>query len=254
MKIILAQLKKDLASCKFLFWAWVVCIAANCLFFLDRLPLPSINEPNKLAVFVVTMAGLMTGMIASYFLQLLLLMALVVQVIQADPLTERDAFWRTRPVSRGTLLAEKVLFIVLLLSGELLAAWAIRFNAGTASQVHQGIQFVEFVSGLAAFAAVTANVSNLIGTAVVIACVTQVLTAIFVKVAENAQLIHLGHSSFPGAGYSPFFGHVAPFEISAVYLAGFIFVFVWQYLTLKKNVALGVLWGTFLTAALLQGR
>jgi hypothetical protein len=267
MKIILAQIRKDLVSARTLFWGWVICIGLERLFFFAR-HLPSIPpnlDQRSGGIFVVSMIGIMTGVMGVYLLQGFLFTLLVVRVIHDDPLTEPNAFWRTRPVPRPALLAAKALLICCLLAVEHLTGLASPIHSSgnmsasgfTATVLGTGIaavlQSLQLVAGLAAFAVVTSNLTELILSALVI------LFAAFVSGGLLLNLIRRTiwfprHFFFIGTEHFSLFGHPATWEISLLYTAGFVLVIVWQYLTLRTNVARGLLFTTFLVAALWQGK
>jgi hypothetical protein len=252
MKIILAQFKKDLASARGLFWLWAGCVSFVCLCFLGRVSLPVQGlSTNGVAVFAFSVLGIATGLIASFAIQLILFMVLVVRIIHADPLTEPNAFWRTRPVSRSSLLAEKLLLIALLLLGELLASLAMGVRPERTMWLAGALHFLTFTAGLAAFAAVTSNLSRLIVTSVVIGFAAQVAAAIVLALVRRARAAFQERPMYsvdPG----PFFGDPAALVISAFFLVGFLVAIICQYLTLRTNVSRAILCATFFLATLLQ--
>ena len=252
MKTILAQLKKDIAICGPLLWVWVVCVAVDSLCFLDRIGPTHISDKKVLSVLVLSLLAVMTSVLASFVIQLLLLMVLVIQVIHADSLVDPNAFWRTRPIARSALLTEKALFVVLLLAGTLLAASAIHFQSGSSGRAEQLLHFVVFVAGLVAFSAVTSNFAKLILTAVVITIATGVVTSVIVNLTRSILLLYSNHSHYAASGY--YSGNSAPAVVSAIYLAGFVAVIVWQYLTLRTNVSRAILCLTFFLGTLLAGK
>ncbi len=256
MKVILAQMRKDLVSARVLGWGWVICVGIECLFFVGR-HLPPIAPglpPREVGVFALSMMGVMTGVIGASLLQGFFFALLVIRFIHDDPLTQPNAFWRTRPVSRQALLMEKALLIFCLVAVEYLIGLASPFNrAGNMTGLATILQSLQLVAGLAAFAVVTSNLTELVLSALIIlfsAMISGGLLLNFLRRTIPAP----GHSFSIAASPSSLLGHPAPWEISLLYTAGFVLVIVWQYLTLKTNVARGFLFVTFLVAALWQSR
>ncbi len=254
MKTILAHLKKDIVSFGRLAWIWTILIGFDCLAFLDRIPVSHTWHGGMGLVFMIPAVILsILGASASLILQILFVPVLIVQVIHADALTESDAFWRTRPISRGALLAEKALFITLLLAGMALAAFAIRFHSGNASTVATVLQTAVFVSGLVAFAAVTSSFSRLILNFIGIVLGAGVLASMVLGFGRYMESIgaNLGH--FPMSAHSLSLSNSGQAGTAFLYLGGCLTVVIYQYLTLKTNISRVGLFATFFLAALLQG-
>ena len=254
MKTILAQLKKDIASFGPLAWIWTILIGIDCLAFLDRMPVSHASYHGMgLAFLIPIIIVFVVGISASFILQILFVPVLIIRVIHADPLTESDAFWRTRPISRGALLTEKALFISVLLAGMVLAAFAIRFQSGNASTVATVLQTAVFMSGVVAFAAVTSSFSRLILNFIGIALGAGVLASIVLGLGRYLVSIgaNLFHSSVNAHALFP----INPGQVgtSFLYLGGCLIVVIYQYLTLKTNISRAGLFATFFLAALLQG-
>lgn len=251
MKTILAHLKKDVALFRPLLWIWAILVGIDCLSFFDRIPF-SHASGNAGLVVVSGLVLLVASGVASFVFQMLLSLLLVVRVIHADPLTESDAFWRTRPISRGALLAEKSLFIALLLMGTVFAALAIRFHSGNTSGAAMLLQIAVLVFGIMAFTVVTSNFSKLILTFIVTALGAGILAGIVLGFVRF--LISMNRNLFDSmSGHVLFVSNSWQFGASAIYLVGFLTVIICQYLTLKTNISRMVLFATLFLAALLQG-
>lgn len=251
MKTILAHLKKDITSFRTLLWMWAILVGFDCLGFFDRITLPHASGDAGLIV-VAGLALFVAGGVASFAFQMLLLLLLIVRVIHADPLTESDAFWRTRPISRGALLAEKMLFIALLLVGVFLAALAIRVHSGDTSRAIMLLQAMVLVSGLMAFTAVTSDFSKLILTFILMALGAGILASILLGLGRLVESTGAEIFHFP-TGRHQLLSNSEQLGASVLYFGGFFTVVVYQYLTLRTNVSRMILFTTLFLAALLQG-
>src|SRR5947207_700250 len=112
MKIFFAQWKRDLASLRSLLLVWAVCVAfIVTVGFGSRLSVfqssaghgPAL-DPSAVLVSVISLTVI--GII-SFVVQGLFLLLLVSGLVHADPLTEPDAFWRTRPIPGGSCWPKK---------------------------------------------------------------------------------------------------------------------------------------------------
>jgi hypothetical protein len=260
MKTILAHLKKDIASFRPLLWIWVICVSIDCLLFLPG------GTPHRQTVIphgliggfnLVLVAGFVVVVGSAFILfcvQMLLFPLLIIQVIHADPLTESDAFWRTRPISRSALLTEKALFVVLLLIGTILAMLAVKFHFQNTSKAATMLQAVVFATGLMAFATVTSNFSKLILTVIAIAFGAGALASIFLGLWRFGISMSNGLFHFPLNEQPLFINNIGQFGISVLYISGFLSVIVCQYLTLKTNISRLLLFATVFLAMLLEIR
>lgn len=239
MNIYLAQLRKDVALRRAMWMAWVACVAICGLAYAAQGM--KISPPGG-PVFAVLVFGAMTA-------QFFLLLLLTVQVINADPLVDRDAYWRTRPIPRGTLLAEKMTVVAVLTAGSIVATLSLTMGRG-----HPPLAgYFTFMLGLAAFAAITRSFSTMLLHVMALAVSAKVLAAVInaqvsmtATANERTWSLNFGQQMMEGAPVI--------WWLPAVYLAGFGFVIVWQYLTLRTTVSRVVLFLTFLVGALLERR
>ncbi len=104
--------------------------------------------------------GIAVPALIAYLQQWIISTILMIRLIHNDCLIDIDGFWRTRPVNRGALLAEKCFFLVLFQLTLIIGGFAL--NSNTAGPTIDG---VTFLAGLAAFASVTPGLSQLLLTA-----------------------------------------------------------------------------------------
>ncbi len=257
MKTILAHWKKDLISSRGMLIGWAVCVALVLIFFILRtaFPHPSWLSPHSgsddMLRIMATVFALVTSIIGLMGIQLVLLVLLVIQVIHLDPLTNPDAFWRTRPISGGALLAAKSLFVALLLLGASLSIAAI--DAYSSAKIPAFLAGIVFVTGLAAFAAITTNVSQMILHWLGIVILAG-LTAHALLAAWQLSLASLHGTSF-NVNFHQHIGTISstdPLWLATLYLIGFLSAILCQYLTLRTNYSRAILFATFLLSSLLQ--
>lgn len=100
MSVIFRILRKDIYRLRWDLAVYVACLTAVFVILARR----------------VTVSGVVWGWFLG--LQALLVVTISAQLVQADPLVGTTAFWRTRPIARGLLLAAKagfaLVFVVLL--------------------------------------------------------------------------------------------------------------------------------------------
>jgi hypothetical protein len=265
MKTIVALMKKDIVTFRPLLVAWGICAGINGLHILGWLfsSLFALRIRNAFLAFPQASGGAdvhafaqqwAVGMgFAFMFLSLSVLallcgyvifLILTIRAIHSDSLTERDAFWRTRPIPRRLLLAEKAILVGLLFLVTAAAAWM--FHSGESWSAH-GLRLLNagaLVSGVVAIACVTRNLSQLILTALGYAVGAQLLAGVVGA---------LGHAILgKSVGFLPLIPG-GEFGASVIYLVGFSAVIVNQYLTLKLNLSRLVLFGTFALVALGRG-
>ncbi|CAN5759922.1 hypothetical protein BH09VER1_BH09VER1_13050 [soil metagenome] len=257
MKTILAHLKKDLISSRGLLIAWASCVALAFLFFILRVAFPNPSwlspqsNPDELFKVVATVGALFTGIVGAMGIQFLLLTLILVQIIHLDPLTNPDAFWRTRPISGGSLLAAKSLFAALLVIGAFLSTFALHLNESTWPTTFLSI--LVFVTGLAAIAAITTSISQMI--------LHWLAITIIASLAAHAVLAgrQLTLTSLHGTPFSASFSqHLSTpsasssFGFTALYFIGFLGAILCQYFTLRTNLSRALLFATFFLAILLK--
>ncbi len=202
------------------------------------------------------MIGVMTGAVALQIAQFILTLALMVSVVHADSLVDANAFWRTRPIPRGELLGAKALAIALLALGLTLSWLATGLYGGAGAPGGGGmlgawLRFGVFIMGLFALAAVTPNLTRLILTALGYSVGAQLLAQFIWRVINHGSAapwsVRLGTTSL-------FHAWIELSLVSAVGLGGFAAAAVWQYLTLRTDVARVIIGATFLASALLKIR
>jgi hypothetical protein len=255
MKTVLAQGRKDLVSHAVLLWVWAVCVGIDGLCFLDRIPFhPDLASGTSAVVLSGSIVGGLTIAVAAFATQALLAIILLIRIVQADLLTDSSAFWRTRPIARHELLLEKALFAALFVVGGFLAGWAVHFGSPLASGGRVLLSTLVFVSGLFAFAAVTADLSKFIivflGLAWGALIVAGILLALLKYLAMSAGI---STSYWPLAASSFFPGEYGHLVLSAFYLVAFLGIVVFQYLTLRTRISRQLLFATFFVASVLQG-
>jgi hypothetical protein len=255
MKTVLAQGRKDLVANSVLFWVWGVCVGIDCLCFLTRLPyFLFVGNAASSVVSLGSLLGGMTIVIAALVTQALLAIVLFVRIVQADSLTDSSAFWRTRPIARYELLAEKALFAALLLAGGVLAAWATHSGSPRTVSGTAMLGTLGFVAGVFAFAAVTSDFSRFILALLALAWGAMIVAAILLALLKYlATSSGVAFASWPLAAPSFFTGEHAHLLISAFYLLAFVGIVVFQYLTLRTHVSRKLLFATFFIASVLQG-
>lgn len=259
MKTILAHWKKDLISSRSMLIGWAVCIALAGIFFIIRVvdPNPAWLHPQpgseNLPKVMAAIFAMITGIVGLMGVQFLLLALLVIHVIHLDPLTNPDAFWRTRPISGGALLAAKSLFIALLVLGAGLSVASLKLDP--APGVHAFLGGLVFVIGLVAFASITTSLSQLILHWLAIIILAG-LSAHVLLAAWQLTLASLHGSSF-NVTFSQHISTISatdPLWLAVLYLAGFLAAILCQYFTLRTNFSRAILFATFFLSTLLQNR
>jgi hypothetical protein len=254
MKTVLAQGRKDLASQAVLLWVWGLCVGVDCLCFLTRIPLHFALNGRGPIFLLGAIVGGMTMPLVAFVTQALLGFVLLVRIVQNDLLTDSSAFWRTRPITRYELLAEKALFAALLLAGGALAASALAADSPPASNGAALLGALVFVAGVFVFAAVTSDFSKFIVAFLALAWGGMIVGAIFMAIIKNLT-VPAGSvaTSWPSAAPSLLAGAEGHRVISVFYLLAFVAIAAFQYLTLRTKVARALLFATFLLATILQG-
>jgi ABC-type transport system involved in multi-copper enzyme maturation permease subunit len=142
--------KKDFRLERAIVIAWILLVLINLV---DRLAVPALAGNTQWQNYFGTWS-LMVGLST-----LLVLLLCIANVIQADRLVGSTAFWLTRPIPRGTLLASKLfglsLFIILpslLVEAILMAAFHVSAATLAAALLQQGVTMVIIV-GVVLFAA-----------------------------------------------------------------------------------------------------
>lgn len=257
MKTILAHWKKDLISSRAMLTGWGLCVALALIFFILRVafPHPTWLSPQpgaeNLPKVMAALFAMVTGIVGVMGIQFLLLALLVIHVIHLDPLTNPDAFWRTRPISGGSLLAAKSFSVALLLLGAFLSVGSIKLDPSPGLSAFLGC--LVFVIGLVAFASITTSLSQLI--------LHWLATVILAGLSAHAILAawQLTLASLHGSSFNVNFSqHIStisatdPLWLATLYLVGFLAAILCQYFTLRTNYSRALLFATFFFTTLLQ--
>jgi hypothetical protein len=104
MKLILHMVWKDMRRLRLPLTLWVLFMAAKLLFFAFIAGV--IGHPN---LDWLSRVGYMRELILDFIVEPLIAYFLVAFLVYDDPLADRDAFWVTRPISGGRLLAAKAI-------------------------------------------------------------------------------------------------------------------------------------------------
>ncbi|MEO6847123.1 MAG: hypothetical protein ABI443_06550 [Chthoniobacterales bacterium] len=256
MNVILAQLRKDVLTQRFLLLAWALCSAFNFI-----IPFFHINPVGSASLVgqAVLGIGLLGGIYAAAGVQFLLLAILAARIIQEDPLVGTEVFWRTRPVSRARLLAEKLLLIATLYIVTI-------FTCGPLSLQSHDYAFpffsLIFILSFVAFASVTVGFVELILTFLGVGIVAEFFSILmyFLRNFRLSKIVHetqlqngTVHSynynlssdaaSVPSAGVD---------WVSLVLIACLVAIIVHQYLTTRTKRSLLFLFLALLLTSLLK--
>ncbi|HEY8965787.1 MAG TPA: hypothetical protein VIM58_05050, partial [Candidatus Methylacidiphilales bacterium] len=106
LPLVLAHVRKDFLALRVMFLLWAAYMALDVVgmgFYL-----------GGGMSYVKNVTDSLPGFTLLFYIQFILPYALIIGVIQEDPLMEPDAFWRTRPLSRPELLAAKTAIVAAL--------------------------------------------------------------------------------------------------------------------------------------------
>jgi hypothetical protein len=159
MRMATHLLKKDLRRVRWLLAAWAIVLATRSFL--------------SVAAFASAPGDMMVQLVVDSFslllplLQLVLVLALIPLVVQEEPLVGTTAYWLTRPISGGTLLTAKALFLVIFfvllpVSVETLnlAANGVIIRHLTLLMPHIFLEYLVYILPLWALAAMTANLAR----------------------------------------------------------------------------------------------
>jgi len=236
LPLVLAHVRKDFLALRVMFLLWAAYMALDVVgmgFYL-----------GGGMSYVKNVTDSLPGFTLLFYIQFILPYALIIGVIQEDPLMEPDAFWRTRPLSRPELLAAKTA-IVAALAVVSFAVWSglmlvqPHFHAVTTPLSFKGGSWV-FLLALVAMASVTPTFIRLVVTAI----------GMSLGIAFLAFPLKL---ALHGTATPLFAGHPRSGEWVLGFLAiGFAAIIAHQYLTLRTKVSLALI-GLLLIAAVLLG-
>jgi hypothetical protein len=261
MKIVLAQLKKDIRCQRTALILWVICLVLGLVPFLLTKGLEHtlgsdfdahhLSDTQKVVGIMSYVAIFMACTTAAGFGMFLLMPILITRVVHDDPLMGTTSFWQTRPIPRPQLMLAKALFIGVLLIP--LLAVSVQSGSGGNAQFWPGI--LALIAALAAIAAITPSTGAWFGYSAAFLFGKLVFSAIINALwnhyhgptplfsaetlhplAETGKLLHLDGSDF----------------FSLCYLVGFVGVFIHQYLTLRTRRSLLLFIAVLLAVALAQ--
>jgi ABC-type transport system involved in multi-copper enzyme maturation permease subunit len=149
MNIVLHILRKDLRRVRVPLAVWLVLVALSFALIGSAIK----PQDSEAQAFFMTLSYLVP------LLQTVMLIVIIPLVIQEEPLAGTTAFWLTRPISRGTLLASKLLFTLVVLVLPPLAAEMIVLAANGASAHYLALAVPEILIGNLTLITVVALVS-----------------------------------------------------------------------------------------------
>jgi hypothetical protein len=261
MKIVFAQLKKDILTQRLLLILWALCLASitipiGIVVLSHHLPQHALagfdmSNPRAFVGMVSVIGVFILCISAAFFGMLLLVPILVIRIVQEDPLMGTTAFWLTRPIPRVKLLLAKTLFIAILLLPLILPA-------GAGARLDNDKFWpaaLAWIAAVAALASITPTVQSLLGYGAalffgkkVFSGITNHLWAQYIgadslfsdrisqKFSSAIKMLHLGSADL----------------FHLCYLVGFSAVFIHQYLTLKARKSLAIFILTLLAIGLLE--
>ncbi|HSI13528.1 MAG TPA: hypothetical protein VK961_15900 [Chthoniobacter sp.] len=261
MKIVLAQLVKDIRCQRTPLILWIVCLGLAVVPYALTVALkhadqsglnPShLSETQVLVGVVSYIAILMACITAAGFGMVLLLPIIVTRVVHDDPLMGTTAFWQTRPIPRPQLMLAKALFIGVLITPLMVAM----SNGGKIGDDKFWPAIAGFIAAVAAVAAVTPGTTAWFGYAAALLFGKLIFSGIIDALwshyhgpgalfsddalhplIETGQFLHLNGADF----------------LHLCYFVGFSLVFVHQYLTLRTRRSLLLFILTLGTVGVLQ--
>ncbi len=262
MKIVLAQLKKDMRCQRTTLILWVICLALGVVPFLLTKGLEhtlgsdfdahQLSDTQKVVGVMSYIAILMACTTAAGFGFFLLLPILVTRVVHDDPLMGTTAFWQTRPIPRPRLMLAKVLFIGVLLTPLLVG---MANGGGQVGQDKFWPAMTAWIAAVAALAAITPGTGAWFGYGAAFLFGKLIFSGII-----NALWNHyhgpsplLSEEALQPLISTGKFLHLNASDLFHLcYLVGFCGVFIHQYLTLRTRRSLLLFIAVLLMVALLQ--
>jgi hypothetical protein len=261
MKIVLAQLKKDIQCQRTPLILWGICLGIGlalagmhvALSHLDHSSLQDLDlsQTQKVVGVISFVAVLGGGTFAVMFGMFLLLPILVIRIVREDTLMGTTAFWLTRPIPREKLLLAKALFIAVLVLPLLV-------SVGNGARIGES-QFwpaeTAWIAALAALAAITPGVQALLGYGMALLFGKIIFSGIINAIWKH---YHGASTIFPDGVVHVFSSAGEMFHLNAsdlchlCYFAGFSAVFIHQYLTLRTRKSLAIYIATLITVGVLQ--
>ena len=177
---------------------------------------------------------------AGILAQFILLAILIVRLIHLDSLTNANAFWRTRPISRPQLLLAKSAFLIL-------PALALLAMSTPKSSLETFEVFLPFLAATAAFATVTEKLSETMLFAlkmlIIVAFVTMLIGVAAALVTQTLAAFHLLPSQLLRIQSTTFnlnigiSGSTFSLVVNILTFVGYLAVAVFQYLTLQTRLS-----------------
>jgi ABC-type transport system involved in multi-copper enzyme maturation permease subunit len=149
MNIVYHILRKDLRRVRVPLAVWLVLVALSFALIGSAIK----PRDSEVQAFFLMLSYLVP------LLQTVMLIVIIPLVIQEEPLAGTTAFWLTRPISRGTLLASKMIFILLVLVLPPFAAEMIVLGANGASAHYLALAVPEILIGNLTLITVVALIS-----------------------------------------------------------------------------------------------
>jgi len=263
MRIVLAQIKKDIQSQRAPLTLWAICLALGVLL-VTIVSLTShlgkgilfhghqLSDSQAIAgviSYAIVVAGISFGLMLGMFL---LLPFLVIRIVQDDPLISTTAFWRTRPIPRDKLLLAKALLIALVL---LPLLSSVSWGGAKIGEGHFAPAELAWIMSLAALASITPGLGSLLGYGLALVFGKLIFSGIINYLWRGYHGPDLIISQWAADSVSSVSGLVLLNRedfFSLCYFTGFAAVFVHQYLTLCTRRSLYLFIAVLGLIALLQ--
>jgi len=261
MKIVFAQLKKDMRCQRGALILWVICLVLGALPYLaatalghsmeKSLDMLNLSEGQRLAGAVSMVAIFITCVMAAMFGMFLLLPILVTQVVHEDPLMGTTAFWQTRPIPRSKMLLAKALFIGVLLLPLMLAM----AKGGKIGDDQFWPAMAAWIAAVAALASITPGTGAWFGYGLAFLFGKQIFSGTINQIWNH---YHGPSALFSDETLRPLIavGSLLHFNASdfyhLCYLLGFAVVFIHQYLTLRTKRSLALFIAVLAAVGVLQ--
>lgn len=233
MNEMMRLLRKDMTRLRWLLALWLVVLIGRVA--VIGAALPAGEDLRTASAF-----GQISGMLA--MLEALLMGLMVARLVHEEPLVGMTAFWITRPYHRGTLLSEKLLFVLVVLVLLPLAAdvasmaW---FHTGVTAQLAAASSYLSghlaFVLALLVLAVLTASVGGFVLTIVgTIAAVTMVVAVLI----SLSTLQRSGVNSYGTLAIDP--DPTPQIVLFATFVLAALLVVVYQYRNRRPVIAGGL--------------
>jgi hypothetical protein len=261
MKIALAQLKKDIRCQRTPLILWIICLVLGlvplAITWVVNKPgtesaLLNLSDTQKVVGIMSYVAILMGCITAAGFGMFLLLPILVTRVVHDDPLMGTSAFWRTRPIPRPQLMLAKALFIGVLLSPLLVG---MSTGGGQVGQDRFWPAMTAWIAAVAALAAITPGMGAWFGYGAAFLFGKLIFSGIIDALWNHyhgPEALFSDEALHPLIATGKFLHLNASDFFHLCYLAGFVGVFIHQYLTLRTRRSLLLFIAVLVTVGVLQ--